>query len=311
MSRKLRLGLIGAGPWGRNYIRTIKGLEGTVLARVASRNPATRGLVPDACEVTDDWRKVAQAKDLDGVIVACPPALHAEMAGTTLEAGLPVLVEKPLTTDLAQARELLKAAAIARGLVLVDHIFLFHPAYQHLKECARGLGAVRSIVSIGANWGPFRKDVTPLWDYGPHDVAMCLDLMGQDPVSGEASRRSSREPGGEIVHLRLTFPKDVTAEITVGNIMKEKHRAFTVFFEKNALVFDDQKDPKLALHRLDAKGELVLPGEPLSHSPEKPLDRVLKSFLSAIAEGSKDLSSLKLGVDVVEVLSACAASLPG
>jgi len=75
----LRLGLVGAGRWGRNYIRTIAELEDVVLARLASRAPDAAALAGDGCAVAADWSELITAGDLDGVIVATPPATHADI----------------------------------------------------------------------------------------------------------------------------------------------------------------------------------------------------------------------------------------
>ena len=135
----VRLGLVGAGRWGRSFLLTVPTVAGARLSRIASGNPETRGLVPRGCVVVPDWREVACARDLDGVIIATPPRLHAEMARAALAAGLAVLVEKPLTMDSGEARGLLGLASELGGLVLVDHTHLFHPGYGVLKERAREL----------------------------------------------------------------------------------------------------------------------------------------------------------------------------
>ena len=138
MADGVRLGLIGAGHWGRVYIRTLAAVEGVRLSRVASRNPGTAQLVPAGCAVDLEWRKILDHRQIDGVIVASPPAMHAEMIRAAVEAGLPVLVEKPLTLDLAAARAVRSTVERHGGFVMVGHTHLFHPAYRKLKELAPG-----------------------------------------------------------------------------------------------------------------------------------------------------------------------------
>ena len=72
-SKNLNLGLIGAGPWGHNYIRTIDGLDGITLACLASRNPESARLVGPGCKIHQDWREMIKTNDLNGVIIATPP----------------------------------------------------------------------------------------------------------------------------------------------------------------------------------------------------------------------------------------------
>jgi predicted dehydrogenase len=301
-----RLGLVGAGPWGRNYIKTIASLPGLRLARVASKNPETRKLVPPGCEITKHWHSLCDSIDLDGVIIASPPDTHFELTRKCLERGLPVLVEKPLTLDPAQAAELLRLAREKKGYVLVDHIYLFHPAYLELKNRARGLGLPQMISSAGGNKGPFRKDARPLWDYGPHDLALCLDFLGAKPKSIEARFRALGD--GELVDIRLDFPDGLQARLCVGNGMQKRERMFCVRWRDKALTLDDQGPRTLVYSRLDDYGRPKHKGdEEIVVEKIPPLTRAVETFVQAARAKSQDLSSLELGVAIVELLARCEA----
>ena len=311
----VRLGLIGAGPWGRNLIATARRLDGMDLVRVASSNPETATLVGPGCTVHADWREIIAAGDLDGVMIATPPALHAEMAAAALEAGKAVFIEKPVTLDLAEARALYAEAERAARPVLVNHIHLFSPAYRALKDRALGSGHIHFIRSAGGNLGPFRKDMSPLWDYGPHDVAMCLDLIGEKPVSVRAERTESSEKtgcSGENLALRLNFPDGVVAETAVGNLMEPKRRFFAVYFDDLTMVYDDMVADKFVIEpRTEGLGCIRRDVETVSLSSRLPLDNALSAFSKAIAENDTSLRSLRLAVDVVDILTKCQQALDG
>ena len=310
MVTPVRLGLIGAGRWGRNYIRTIAGLEGVRLARVASRNPDTA--VPSKCMVMPDWRALLDNREIDGAIIATPPALHAEMARAAVEAGLPVLVEKPLTLDLGEAIALREFVAGHGGFVMVDHLHLFHPAYRALKGLASKYGPVLAIRSEAGNWGPFRPDAPVLWDWGSHDVAMCIDFLDTVPEGVDAhcvERRPVEGALGEFIELKLRFPGTLQADIRLGNMMP-KRRRFAAHFETGVLVYDDLATNKLTLHPSTAR--YVLPegaGQRVEITPELPLGNLIADFAAAIRDRNRDLSALDLGVSVVETLGRCAAAL--
>lgn len=303
----LRLGLIGAGRWGRAYIETLREVEGVRLSRVASANPETKDLVGPGCDVTGDWRGLVDSGDLDGVVVATPPALHAEMTAAALARGLPVMVEKPLTMDPGQAEALCGAAEDAGVFVLVDHVRLFHPAYAELKRRAQALGPVRHLRSAGGSWGPFRADATGLWDWGPHSIAACLDLVGETPdrVSAErtAERRTADGPG-ENVALRLGFPCGAEAEIEVGTLFEEKRWFFTAAFDGETLTYDDIGP--VPLRREPAGGGKA---EAVPVAADLPLSRAVAAFAAGIRAKSRDGASLRLGADTVAVLARCQEAL--
>jgi hypothetical protein len=255
--------LVGAGPWGRNYVRTIEGIPGLRLARTAGRA---------------DWRALVRASDIDGVIVAVPPAAQPEIALAAIEAGRPLLLEKPLALSVAAAQSIVSAAAARRVLTMVDHVHLFHPAFQALKQAAAQDGPVLAIEASAGGPG-LRPGVPALWDWGPHDVAMCIDLMGAAPQEVQATRLQ-QDP--ERLRLDLRFAGGVAARIDLD--MRVKHRRFAVRLASQTLVYDAAPPPD---------------------SADLPLARVVRAFAAAVAAGSRSLASAELGAAVVDTLARC------
>ncbi|ARJ66500.1 hypothetical protein WV31_12885 [Magnetospirillum sp. ME-1] len=303
----LRLGLIGIGRWGRNYVTTLRQMPGIVLARAASSNPASAELVGPGCVLHRDWREVARATDLDGVIIATPPRLHAEMAIAALEAGKAVLVEKPLTMDVAEAESIRAAARRADRPVLVEHTQLFNPPFRALVEASRALGPVRSIRSEAGGQGPYRNDVPVLWDWGAHDVAMCLTVLGGEPDSIAVCRsRFEPRPDGamESLGLSLRFQGGVVAELRLSNCV-DKCRRFVVEHDQAVLLFDDWAEAKLTRHSPGVAWPEAGDGTPLPWIGERPLTEAIQRFATALATGDTESEGVDLGCKVVRVLARC------
>lgn len=295
-----RLGLVGVGRWGRNIVRTVSDSPRAELAGVASRNPRTADIVPPTCRIFADWHELIADLDLDGIIVATPPALHTRIVLSAIEAGLPVFVEKPLTLSGEEARGIRAHAEKFGKTVIVDHTQLFHPAWIELKRRLPQLGPVRTIRSAGGNQGPFRTDTTVLWDWGPHDISMCIDLTGGVPETVSAHRvRTEQTPVGRGEWLRLSLGYATTqAEIEIGNIMSTRTRRFEVEFTKATAVIDDTNEHKL---RCDGR-EIQIDGT-------APLTIAIEAFIDAIVTDSFDAHSLDLAVRVVDTLERCDAAL--
>ena len=313
MVENIRLGLIGAGPWGRNYIDTIRALDGVALTRLASRNPESAALAGPDCEITADWREMLAAGDLDGVIIATPPALHADMTLTAIDRGVAVLVEKPMTLNLAEAETILERAQTRDAIVRVDHVHLYSAAWEALKREAEGLGPLRAIIAEAGSRGPAHSRTPVLWDWGSHDVAMCIDLLGRLPEKALARRLETRGPEegkGETLALSLDFG-GVTASITIGDILTEKKRLFTATFEEGELVYDDLKDIKLRRRDAPWQADPVNDGggDSVPLAAGRPLDRAVLAFASAISQGAPDSEDVSLGTDVVRVLSRMEAHI--
>ena len=292
----VRLGLIGAGRWGRNIIRTIGEGRRAVLARVASSNPETSRLVPPDCAVDREWRGLVDDPTLDGVVLAVPPRLQPTMACAAIEAGRPAMVEKPLALTVAEAETIERRARDARVPVLVDHVYLFHPAWVELVRRSRVAARLRRIRAIGGSLGPFRDDFPVLWDWAPHDLAMCIDLIGAPPDRAAARRvRVARtaQGAGEIYALDLGFG-GVRAEIEIGNVMPSRARSFEATFDGTTLFFDDTADDPLTQD-----------GAPIPIVARPPLACAIDAFIDCIRSRAASHPSLALGVEVVRTIARC------
>lgn len=296
----IRLGLVGAGQWGRICIRALAGIEGVRLAAVASRNPEIRSLTPEACAVYADWPALLAAGGLDGLVIATPPATHAEIAMAALRRGLAVFVEKPLALSVNDAQALDQAAAQLKSRVFfTDHIHLFSPAYRALKRLAQEAGPILSMEGLAGNHGPYRPDTSVLWDWAPHDAAMMIDLMGRAPDTVAARRIERRKVAGgtgETIRIELGFG-DCAGGATLGTLT-DKVRRFTVTCRDATLVYDDL-----------AAAKLTRDGVPVRLAATPPLTAALTDFADAIRDGRRHVDGLDLGIKVVEILAQAEATL--
>ena len=103
MSNDLRIGLIGAGNWGKNYINTLKRNKKVSLKKIACKNLKEKQNLLKDYEVTDNWHDITLSSEIDGIIIATPPKTHFEIASEAIKNGKPVIIEKPLTLSIKDA----------------------------------------------------------------------------------------------------------------------------------------------------------------------------------------------------------------
>ena len=128
MIRKpIKLGLIGAGKWGKNYIKTISEVRDVILHRIASSNPNIETFIPTNTIVSKNWDDLINENDIDGLIISVPPAIQPIIATAALKKKIPLLLEKPLSLNPRSADEILTMAMDNDVLVMVNHIFLYNP----------------------------------------------------------------------------------------------------------------------------------------------------------------------------------------
>jgi len=316
----VRLGLIGAGRWGRRFLATVPSVPQARLVSLATRVASNASLVGDGVELTSDWRALCRSEQVDGVIIATPPSTHPEMLRACLAARKPALVEKPLCLGLGPALELEREVRASGLPVLVDHTFLFHPAFEEMLRQCREPGEVRWIHAEGRAWGPFRAEKVPvLWDRGPHDVAMCLALMRALPVAVTGLAAWTDAPpavDAQMITLRLEFREGAVAWIEIGHLASQKRRRFSVFTADRTLVFEDgMPEPLIAISRpwRFEGGQAEAPRQTLEVERELPLNRVLREFVAGVAGRPSKRFGLALAVDVARVLEAAgrAVANPG
>ncbi len=266
----VRLGLVGAGAWGRNYLKTTRSSSDVQVSCVCR---ATSAPVDGFAEipVTDDIGQLIRS--CDAVVVATPPAMHEAAVLRAIAAGKPVLLEKPAALSASAVERMLTASDKARVPLLVAHIHLFSPAFVGLRDVVLGWDGPKSVLATAGNSGPYR-DYPSLFDWGPHDVSMCLSLFGRAPDDLEAVRHEGAGPGTVDV-LSLGF-RDSRAVLRFGSGMDVRVRRFSVRGTSVAS-YDDTSGARLTVSGSD----LALPSV-------SPLQAMLDSFVSVVRGGPQD-----------------------
>lgn len=192
------LGVIGAGYWGPNLVRTAVATPAFRLQWLCDLNEDRARTVLGrytTVQTTSSYEDVLSDPNVTAVAVATPAASHFEIVSAALSAGKHVLVEKPLTSTAADA-EKLTALAERSGLTLMcDHTYCYTPAVQRVRELIRGgeIGDLQFVDSIRINLGLIQPDVDVLWDLAPHDVSI-LDFVLPDDVTPVSVAAQTSDP---------------------------------------------------------------------------------------------------------------------
>lgn len=324
MSR-LRVGVIGAGAWGQNHVRTLASLPETELAGVCDLNPKVRERVarqhPSAF-VTDSVP--ALLTRVEAVVIASTARTHAELGLAAVAAGVPALIEKPFALTVPDAERLAEEADRRRVPLLAGHLLEYHPVVEYLRGLITGgrFGDVYYLYSQRVNLGQVRPDENALWSFGPHDISVALFLLGDSPRTVAAQGHSYLQPGIEdVVFLTMTFGSGVVAHAQLSWLDPHKERRLTVVGERQMAVFDDMQ-PREKLRIYDKgvdRPEYRSYGESLSVregdifipriSNAEPLAVQLRHFVQVVRGEAPARADARDGVRVVRVLDAASRSL--
>ena len=306
MNRPIRLGLIGVGAWGINYVKTIENIPGMEIDLIACKNLKKKSNLQDLYRVVDCWKEVIKCPRVDGIIIASPPSTHFEIAAEAIKNKKKLIIEKPITLSSHEAKILLDLSVENKINVKVNHIYLYHPMYIFLKKYIHQKKDLNSIRTLSGNFGPFREDVSPLWDWGPHDLAMCLDLIGEMPLKVEAKfnklETSSIQTKSNIF-TKLFFSNNKYAELEFGNLMKSKKRFMKLNFANSSYIFDPirykyiQKESNSQLEEIEEKQI----SEDISFG-ESPLEVLLRDFMRDLQLNRFKTYDLQLSINVIKIL---------
>ena len=333
----ITVGVIGCGYWGPNLIRNFVENEAAELRWVcdadAHRLEKISRRYPSARRATD-YRELLSDPALDAVVVATPVATHYRFAKDALESGKHVLVEKPFTSAVREAEELL-ALAERRGLTLmVDHTFVYTGAVRKIKEMVEEgeIGDLLYFDSVRINLGLFQRDINVVWDLAPHDLSIMDFVVGRRPVAVSATGSCHVELGIEnIAYVQLRFEDSFIANFHFNWLSPVKIRRTLIAGSRKMIVYDDIEptekvrvyDKGVTTNRMDVAeddeakeaayrtlvsyrtGDVWVP----KLDSTEALRYVCAEFLDAIRMGRPALTDAAAGLRVVRLLEAAQQSM--
>jgi predicted dehydrogenase len=250
----IRFGVVGYGYWGPNIVRNLGQLEEAEVVAVCDKSAASRRRVQKAhpaVHLTDDCAELMSNPNIDAIAVVTPVWTHYEIAKSALQSGKHVFVEKPFTSNSAQAEELIELATSKNLKIMVDHTFLFTGAVKKIRQVLRDnvLGKLYYYDSTRVNLGLFQHDVNVIWDLAPHDLSIIDHLIAETPEAVVATGQTHLNGHEDVAFITLYFPNSVIAHINVNWLSPVKVRTTLIGGEKKMLVWNDlEADEKIRIY---------------------------------------------------------------
>jgi predicted dehydrogenase len=322
----LSVAVVGLGYWGPNLLRGLLEQPGVDVGYVCDldeeRLSATSRRYPGA-KATTRYEDLLDDPDLDAVIIATPVFTHFELAASALNAGKHTFVEKPLAPSAAEAGELIDLAQERDVRLMCGQTFLYSPAVRVIKRLIdlNELGEIFFISSSRVNLGLHQRDVSVVWDLGPHDFSILLHWLEEMPESITATGRDSIVAGiHDVAFLTLQFPSGIIANVELSWLAPSKLRRTAIVGSNKMVVYEDgapepvrvfdrgvvYKDPKtFGEYQLSYRsGDILSP----QIAATEPLVTELAEFVRLIRV-EETYDKLELARQVVMLAEAAEASL--
>jgi len=312
-----RIAVIGAGIMGTNHVRVLRSLSDCKIVGVVDTDPARGQALATVARspYLTDPADVAQIAD--AAILAVPSERHAAVGVPLLAAGLDLLVEKPIATDLADATALVAAAERADRILMIGHVERYNPAALELSRLIS-----EPIHLEMTRVGPFssRVSVDVVLDLMIHDLDLVLSLVGAPVTAVQAMGRRVRSDALDIATALLRFENGVTATVTASRAGQTKVRQIELTQRENCIVADLIRQD-VTVNRVD-HNEILSDGGmryrqtghveiPFLENRGEPLALELEHFVECVSrrtrprtDGAQGLAALELALRIRELATA-------
>jgi predicted dehydrogenase len=294
------------GHLGRHHARLLASTDGVELTAIVDINAErAHGVAREfGSRAHADFREVIGK--VEAATIAAPTEVHASIAEPLLASGVHVLVEKPMTTDTAEADRLIALAADRNVTFAVGHSERFNPAVAQARPFIRDPRFIE-VHRLGAF--PDRSlDIDVVFDLMIHDLDIVLAIVESEVTAVEAVGVPVLTPRVDIANVRLRFANGCIANLTASRISRDRVRKIR-FFQRDSYVSIDYAAQEVEMYRLVPKaGQMpAIEGGKVAVPREEPLKRELDDFVDAIRQrrsptvtGSQGRAALALAERVVE-----------
>lgn len=251
MDRTIKVGVLGVGALGRHHARLYRECAGAVLTGVFDTNPAQAQKMAKTLATKAFDSAEALAEKVDALSIAVPTTCHFEVARSMLDMGRHLLIEKPITESVAQARELLELAKSRRLVLQVGHVERFNPVISYLENKVNNPRFIEShrlspYPPPRAGLPPRGTEVSVVLDLMIHDIDMVLSLNPSEVVEVDAVGVPILSTAEDIANARIKFANGCVANLTASRVTPEPMRKIRLF----------QKNCYLSLDYMAKSGEI-------------------------------------------------------
>ena len=309
---KKKICVVGAGYWGKNHLKTLAKLD--ALGGVVEIDNYTMHEITSLYHNIGTHQSIIDAlsNNYDGFIIATPANTHCSIAKTIIKAQKPVLIEKPMTLSLKDAKDLVLLSEKKNINVLIGHVLLFHPAILKIKNMIKNgdIGDLQYIYSNRLNLGKVRTEENVFWSLAPHDIAIFQYLTDSTPKKVHSKGSTFLQKGiPDSTLTQLEYKNGIKGHMFVSWLHPFKEHRLVVIGSQAMISFDDslsENQLKFYSKKIDfnsgAPEKVDGPIDIIPFQKQMPLEIQLQYFLDHLEGEIPKVSNIYDGLEVVRVL---------
>lgn len=324
---QIKVGIIGLGYWGPNYVRNFIKHEETTVIWVCDISEQTLNPIKKIyphLQFTTNYQDLLNDESLNIIAIATPPTTHFTIAKDALNAKKHVVIAKPLSLSSKMANHLLELAKKNNRVLHTDLTYLYTDAVRAVKELiSKGsIGKPLYYDSMRTNLGLIQQDINVIWDLAIHDLSIIDYWFNLKPkkVFAIGSKHHKNSKTEEMAHITITYQNNFIAHIHVSWLSPVKIRTILVGGTDKMIYFDDlQPDEKVKIYdkKIELPADSITPFKPAYRSgdimiPKLKQDEALFIEVSDIIEQIRkrpDYSNAELNIKILKLLETCDQSM--
>jgi predicted dehydrogenase len=294
-----RVGVVGTGYLGRLHARVLTEIPDAEVVGFVEPNDAVAADVASSLKITRYPSVAALAKDVECAVVATPTTMHHDVARELLEAGVDVMIEKPITATAAEAQSLIELAAAKERIIQVGHVERYNPAIAAVADLVRNtrfFEAERLGVFV-----PRSLDVDVLLDLMIHDLNLVLSLFRQPVVEVRAVGVPVLTDKVDMTNVRLELANGAVANLTASRVSQERVRKQRFFGGDFYMSVDTKEQEVKGFRLIEEEGLRVLRPFDLGVVKKEPLRAENEAFLACVRNRTRPIVSGEDGLAAVEL----------
>lgn len=318
--------VVGVGYWGPNLVRNLLKIAQVYKVFACDiEKERLRALKRDYPNiiVTANYFEILRNRDIDAVIIATPVQTHFALAQLALLANKHVMVEKPITSTVGEARELILIAEKQNKILMAGHTFIFSETVKKMKEIIQKgrLGRIYYYDSTRINLGMIQKDINVIWDLAPHDLSIISYLFAEKPISLQAFGSSFIGNKYEVAHVFLRLEKNISVHLHLSWLSPVKIRSIIIGGSKKMIVCNEiEPSEKIKIYDkgIISSRESITPFSPAYRSGDVIIPRLgqrealfneMEHFVDCIRRNKRPITDGHAGLQVIILLEAIEKAL--
>ncbi len=279
----INISVVGCGKWANIIIKEIFKNKKYNLKSIVCRREK---IFHESIKIFSTIEEMIEDNSADCIFVAAEPKLNLEVLTLTKKRRIPLILEKPVFDTSEDMQDLKSIVAENKIIIYPNLINFFSETFFKLKEQIKNnINRIEKIIIYEGDFGPFRNNINPIWDWGFHSISLLYLLFENKDfynIKKKDIKNNNSNGNGIVTKFKFILDNKIEVNIVTGNLFRKKIRKIKVIYENNQILEND-----MILHKLYLNNKIIF------KSKITPISSLLNNFEYAL-KNKEYLTSSKL-----------------